>query len=235
MKFHYYAANGRYIGQTRIGYVSPTTDDWQFVTVTDRASSFPQAKFVGLAFAATSKVEALFDDLELIAFDKDNLPKDFENEYGITRSPQLALLGRRMGDWVTETTINPCLWVPNGSKSTGVETIRWALGGQFIEGKTKNLTTGGDSQFLMTFDRRSKKYRSWYFDSQGNFPRGESIGTWNQQTQTFTFEATEDNATHSVYWLKLIDADALEWGGTWKDKKGKVLLDMEGTAQRNKD
>ena len=235
VKFHYYAADGRYLGQTRIGHVSPTTDEWQFVTVTDRASSFPQAKFVGLAFAATGKVEAWFDDLELIAFDKETLPPDFESQFGITRSPQLALLGRRVGSWQTETTIKPCLWVPQGSKSTGVESIRWTLGGQFIEGRAKNETTGEDSLFLMTFDRKRKVYRFWHFDSQGNFPRGEMIGTWDQAAQKFTFEATDDNNVHSVVWLTLTGSDAVKWGGTWTDKAGQVLLDMESTATRKKD
>ncbi len=235
VKFHYYAADGRYMGQTRVGYVRPTSDDWQFITVTDQAPSFPEVKYVGLAFAATGKVKARYDDLELIAFNKETLPLDFENEYGVTRSPQLALLGRRIGNWTTETTINPCVWVPDGSKSKGVETIRWALGGQFIEGRAKNLSTGIDSLFLMTFDGISKKYRFWHFDSQGNFPKGESIGSWDDATQTFTFEATDDNDVRFTSWLKLIDNDAVEWSGTWTDKERRVLLDMEATITRKRE
>jgi hypothetical protein len=232
VKLHYYAADGRYLDQTRIGYVSPTTDEWQFVTVTDRVSSFPQAKLIGLAIAATGKVEAWYDDLELIAFDKGALPKDFENQYGITRSPQLALLGRRIGDWATETTVKPCVWVPRGSKSKGVESIRWALGGQFIEGRAMNETMGVESLYLMTFDRKRKAYRHWHFDSQGNFPNGDSFGTWNETAQTLHFEATEDNHVHIVIDLTLTGNDFVKLSGTWKDKDGRILLDMEGTSTR---
>ena len=135
MKIHYYDAGGAYIGQTRIGFASPGSDDWQLVTVTDRAAEFSQARMIGLAIAVTGDGKAHYDDLELLAFDKNNLPSDFDQTYGVTRSPQLAVLSRRVGTWETKKTIKPCLWVPQGIKSTGVETIRWSLGGQLLEGR----------------------------------------------------------------------------------------------------
>ncbi len=44
VKLHYYAEGGAYLGQTRVGFASPGSDEWQLVTVTDRAADFPQAK-----------------------------------------------------------------------------------------------------------------------------------------------------------------------------------------------
>lgn len=234
VKFHYYGADGRYLDQTRIGYASPTVGEWQLVTVTDRASSIPQAKFIGLAFSATGKAEVLYDDLELLAFDRDNLPKDFESEYGVTRSPQLAILDRLVGDWVTNTTIKPCLWVHNGAKSTGVDSNRWALGGQFLEGRGKNETTGEDSLFLMTFDRRRNVYCIWHFNSQGIAPKAPSIASWEPGTQKLAFAATDDENVHSVVSLALPAGDVYQWSGTWTDAKGQVLLDIEVTCTRRK-
>ncbi len=231
VKFHYYEANGRYLGQTRVGYVSPTTSDWQFVTVVDRASAFPEAKLVGLAIAATGKAKAQYDDLELISFDKDKLPKDFEMKHGVTRSPQLALLGRRVGTWATETTIRPCVWFSEGSTSKGIETVRWVLGGQFTETNAKNLTTGVSSRSLVSFDRKSKTYRSWYFDSNGTFPQSKSVGTWDEATQTFTFVSSDDNM-RSTTKLLLIGDDAAKWTGIWKNDEDQVLLDMTISVNR---
>jgi hypothetical protein len=102
VKLHYYAENGAYLGQTRIGYAVPGNDDWQLVTVTDHAADFPEAKRIGLAFACTGDAKAQYDDLELLAFDKAKLPADFEEKYGITLSPQMAILARRVGTWNDE-------------------------------------------------------------------------------------------------------------------------------------
>jgi hypothetical protein len=62
-------------------------------------------------------------------------------------------------------------------------------------------------------------------------PKGETIGDWDEATQTLTFEASHDDV-QSTMWMKLIGNDAVKWGGTWKDKEGQILLDMEGSATR---
>lgn len=232
VKLHYYAEGGAYLGQTRIGFASPGNDDWQLVTVTDHAAEFPQAKLIGLAIACTGDAQARYDDLELLAFDKSDLPADFDETYGVTRSPQLALLARRVGTWETKTTIKPCLWVPEGTNSTGLETIRWSLGGQLLEGRQRGLENGAETLSLMTYDARDQVYRVWFFDSNGNVPRSPSLGHWDQANETLTFEANQEDEFRSVFRMKLISNDSVHWQGVWKDKAGQVLLDIEGTAQR---
>src|SRR5207249_4634120 len=103
VKFHYYDADGNYLNQTRIGHVMPASRGWQFVTVTDEADSVPEARQIGLAVAVTKRCKAQYDDLEMLSFDRDKLPKDFELEYGTM--PKLRLLHRRVGRWDLETTI----------------------------------------------------------------------------------------------------------------------------------
>lgn len=234
VKLHYYAEGGAYLGQTRIGFASPGSDQWQRVTVTDRAGEFPQAKLIGLAIACTGDAKARYDDLELLAFDKKDLPADFEEKYGVTRSPQLALLDRRVGTWDTKTKIKPCLWVPGGAESTGVETIRWILGGQMLEFRQRTANSA-ESLGLMTYDAREKVYRSWHFDSQGNLPRADSIGRWDEASQTWTIEQDQKDEFRSVVRLKMVGEDKVEWQGVWKDKQGQVLLDIEGTSTRQKE
>jgi hypothetical protein len=200
--------------------------------VTDHAAEFPQAKFIGLAIACTGDAKARYDDLELLAFDKAGLPAGFEETYGITRSPMLAVLGRRVGTWETKTTIKPCVWMTEGATSTGVETIRWSLGGQLLEGRQKSSHQGTESLSLMTYDARDQVYRAWFFDSDGYIPRAESVGRWDPASEILTFEADQKDEFHSVFRMKLIGNDTVRVQGIWKDKDGRSLLHLDGTSTR---
>jgi|GEM_PF-2426608 len=235
VKLHYYGPGGEYLGQTRIGFAVPGRDDWQLVTVTDRAAEFPQASQIGLAVACTGDAKARYDDLELLAFEKESLPPDFELRYGVTRSPEQALLDRRVGTWDVKSTIKPCIWMPNGAESTSVETVRWSLLGQLLEGRIVDTQVGGESLSLWAYDGRDRVYRAWFFDTYGNLPRTESIGRWDAATETFTFEADQKDEFHSVVRLKLSGNDETRWHGVWKDKDSRVLLEIEGTARRRKE
>lgn len=233
VKLHYYDAGGAYLGQTRIGFTSPGNDDWQLVTVTDHAAEFPQARMIGLAIACTGDAKAQYDDLELFALDKNSLPADFDETYGITRSPQLAVLARRVGTWETKTKIKPCLWVPQGLDTTSVETVRWSVGGQILESRQRDSLSGTEQLSLTTYDARDQVYRSWFFGSDGNLPRTETIGQWDKATATLTFKSLDKDCVASVVQMKLIGNDAVNWQGTWKDKAGQIVLDIEGTAKRS--
>jgi hypothetical protein len=50
---------------------------------------------------------------------------------------EFSVLAQRLGTWDTQTTIKPGVWVRDGLKSKGVETIEWVLGKRFIQGSRK--------------------------------------------------------------------------------------------------
>jgi hypothetical protein len=229
VKFHYYDAAGNYLNQTRRGYVMPASKGWQFITVVDEADSVPEARQLGLAVAVTKRAKAQYDDLELLAFDRDALPQDFELEYGTM--PKLRLLHRRVGTWDVETTIRPCVWIPRGEKTTEVETVEWMLGRQFVR-SVKLAPSGKEkSMGLMTFDPRTDRYASWFFDSSGFFPRTQSLGQWDDEEQTLSFRDEVDGIA-STYRLRFVEHKRIEFSGRWKGKDGKVYLDIAGTAKR---
>jgi len=232
VKLHYYGPNREYLGQTRIGFASPGNDDWQLVTVTDHATDFPRARSIGLAIACTGDAKAQYDDLELLAFDKEELPVDFEETYGITLSPQQAVLSRRVGTWETKTTFNPCLSFPQGFESTGLETVRWSLGGRLLVGRQETPDSGVEQLSLLAYDARDKVYRSWFFDCTGDLPRCQTIGRWDKATDTITFTNEPKDEFDSLVRMKFVDNDTVHWQGVWKDKAGKILLDIEATARR---
>lgn len=229
VKFHYYDATGKYLEQTRIGYVMPASKGWQFITVIDHAESVPNATQIGLAVAITRKCRAQFDDLELLAFDRENLPKDFELEYGTM--PKLRVLHRRVGTWELDTTIKPCIWNSRGERIKETEKIDWTLGGQFVR-SVKSGSNGQETSLdLMTFDPRTDTYRHWFFDNRGVFPRGEFGGSWDEAKQTFKFVGDVD-AIKSEFTLRVISSDRMEFEGRWVGKDGKVYLDMSGVCRR---
>jgi hypothetical protein len=235
VKFLYFAGDGAYLGQTRVGFVSPGNDDWQLVTVTDHAEDYPQARLIALAIACTGDAHAQYDDLGLLAFDKDKLPADFESTYGVTLSPQLAVLARRVGTWETRTKTKPCLWAPQGAESTGIETFRWMVGGQLLLGQQRLPEGGIEQMSLITYDARDQVYRCWLFGSDPTFLRGQTVGRWDQATETLTFQSDPRDELDAVVRIKLIGNDTVNWHEIRKNKAGQVLLDVEGTSKRRQE
>jgi hypothetical protein len=228
IKFHYTDAEGSYLAQTRRGHVMPASKGWQFVTVTDAAETVPEARQLALAVAVTKKAKAQYDDLELLVFDRDKLPKDFELEHGTM--PKLRVLDRRVGTWDVETTIKPCAWVPRGDKRTEVETAEWVLGRQFV--RMSHRGPGAEeSMSLMTFDPRTDRYASWFFDSKGAFPRTPTRGQWDAAKRTLRFEGEADGIK-SHFNLRFASDTRIEFDATFVGKDGKVYMDMQGTCMR---
>jgi hypothetical protein len=233
VKMLYFDASNDYIGETRLGFVRPR-DKWQLVTMTDRIKDEPRAFYVALAVSLVGKGKAVFDDLELMAFDAKTLPSDFEDKYGRTLSPEMQILARRIGAWNTKTTIKPGKWLPDGAASEGVETVEWMLNDLFIQGKTKNAD-GAESLWLMTYDEQDGIFRSWYFDSYGNHPRVQSTGKWDEKKQQLTFESPPDSTgVRSISTVRFTDEDRVDSSWALRDRDGSIVMEGEGTNSRRK-
>lgn len=141
---------------------------------------------------------------------------------------------RRVGEWDTETSIKPGVWGADGNQSKGSEVIEWSLGKKFIRGNGKSQPGNLESMFMETYDSEAGVFRSWFFDSNGSFPRNEMIGRWDGKTNTMTYKGTDPNGVSTTVILKLTDLDHVDWTGTWQDKSGKVLMEMVGKTSRRK-
>ncbi len=207
----------------------PASKGWQFITVVDEADGMPEARQLALAVALTKKAKAQYDDLELLSFDRDKLPKDFQTEYGMM--PKLRVLQRRVGAWEVTTTIKPCVWVPGGDKRVTAENVEWVLEQQFVRMVSRGPDGVEKSMSLMTYDPRIDRYRSWFFNSGGAFPRAESLGQWDADKQTLNFQE-ESADVKTVFNLRLADDSRIEFDGLVTGKDGKVYMDMQGVCER---
>lgn len=140
---------------------------------------------------------------------------------------------RRIGTWDTQVTIKPGVWVPDGLESKGVETIDWALGKKFVKGQ-KQEPGNVESMFLETYDDKDRVFRSWYFDSNGGFPRGEMVGRWDSRTKTMTYKGIDPTGAATLVVIRLGEPDLIDWNGTWRDKDGKVVMEIKGRSTRRK-
>ncbi len=144
------------------------------------------------------------------------------------------VLQRRIGTWDNATTIKPGVWVPDGNKTTAVETIRWVFDKKFIEGNNHGTGAGNSltTTHFMRYDADTKTFHLWYFDSDGNFPQGETSGKWDAAKQTLNMSAVLPDGVVAKTFMTFIDNDHVHWGGTWTDKEGKILLELDATQTR---
>jgi hypothetical protein len=77
VKLHYYGVNQEYLGQSRVGFVTPRTPGWQLITVRDQIDLYPKARFVGIAVALAGNGKAWFDDIELRAVAEKRGPSNY--------------------------------------------------------------------------------------------------------------------------------------------------------------
>lgn len=81
IKLNYFNRSGWLGVDDRVGVTSDESD-WQFFEKTDRANAFPEATLIVPTCHIEGNGTAWFDDLEVIAYDRDKLPEDFDKQHG---------------------------------------------------------------------------------------------------------------------------------------------------------
>ena len=232
--FHYFH-EGKWLGLPDAIGVTSRQKDWQLQTKTDRTSEVSDASMIWISCTLEGKGAAWFDDVELVAYDGDNLPADFESRLGASNQPaELNVLARRVGVWDTQTTIKPGVWVANGRAAKGVETVEWQLGKKFLYSKSKEQPGTDESLVIETYDPQAGAFRLWHFDSNGNFPRGEYAGQWDDKANTLTYEGVDSNGVDVKSVQRFVTDDRIETHAVWRDKNGGVLMEMERVVTRSK-
>ena len=144
--------------------------------------------------------------------------------------PEMKALERLVGTWNVEQIVK----VPKEERSTNLVVKReLVLGGRFVQemvdDKGKPTFTG-----MYTYDSNRKTYRYWFFMSSGFY--WEPTGTWDESSQTFTFNGrlgAGDTGTMTAT-LRFSDEATFVYSLVATDPGGKVNYHMEGKAVRQK-
>ena len=228
IKINYFNKSGWLGVDDRIG-VSSKQSGWQFFEKTDRADVFPEATLMVPTCHIEGNGTAWFDDLELVAYDRDTLPADFEAKHG--KNNRLAApfdFDRWVGRWEYQIT--------DSSKSTINATVdvRRILGDRFLLWHWTSDTHDVESIALLGFDEHIGAYHHWYFDSKGAVH--ERTGQWNSKTDTLTLHlkpsvpgitGTSDD--------RFVGNDRIESTLSSKNSDGQTTGEMRATWIRKSD
>ncbi|MDP6557798.1 MAG: DUF1579 family protein [Pirellulaceae bacterium] len=220
----YFDASLRYIGENRQGHVT-SHDQWQLVAITDRVEDYPNAQYLALAMSVMGKGKAVFDDLELLAFNTDNLPSNFEAQYGRTVSQQSRVLDRWLGQWESRTTYQPTEAYPRAGTTIGVTNAAKILDNRFVQLYRASEAVDKEALSLITYDEKAAAYRLWVFLSSG--AAYEYTGQWDETTSTLTLQIVPPKpGVTGTSIARFSDADAVETNLIVKDPAGVVARDV---------
>lgn len=144
---------------------------------------------------------------------------------------ELKVLDRLIGSWKDEATFKVSEWTKKERQETASFQNSWTLNGWFVQYQGRNGDGSEDLQ-LMTFDVEKKVFRKWYYDSEGNV--SESSGKWDAKTETLTWTGDLGDGITAVSVWRFVDKDTTIWSRVAKDGKGKIYLNIEGKATRQK-
>jgi len=160
------------------------------------------------------------------------LPGEAQEAVTIQQSPELKVLGRYVGSWQWQVVSKPAEWTPDKTMMTSTAKVEWTLRGRMIQDKGVMSPGNLHALTLMAYDSENKVYKLWWFDSNGNIPRGENRGRWDEATQTLTWKESWPNGITITRTDRFIGKDMLERTMVFKDRTGKVLMDVEAKAKR---
>jgi hypothetical protein len=226
IKLLYFNGNGQYIGENR-GNLSVRQGDWHKLTIVDDLAKYPQARSLSLALTMIGPGKAVFDDLEVLAFDATKLPEKFEATYGAP-SHSADVFDRWVGRWESTSTYAPTAAAPGERVLKGEVFVRKVLDDRYLLWQW--VSDKGDSQYLslLCFDEYVNAFHIWLFSSAGEV--FERIGSWDAASQTLTLQVKPPApGVTGMSTDRFVGPDRIESMLLVKDKAGQVTRDMRAS------
>lgn len=149
-----------------------------------------------------------FDDLELIAYDRDELPDDFESLHGRhNRLTGPLSLARWVGAWETTYLFRETDDSPEETRLTMQSAAERTLGDSFLLSHAKAAAGDEERLLILTFNQNLGAYRQWFFSSNGK--AFEWRGQWEDAAQTLELRMLPD-ASRMTSTERFVDADHIE-------------------------
>ena len=156
--------------------------------------------------------------------------KSQRSQSGALPGPEFKVIEKWRGTWDVKATRHQ----PQPAREvTYVETFDWVVDGRYLRSETSRKSDGGKSMSMFWFDVLTKTYRLAFFDASGlavELPPP----TWSDSTQTMEWRGGRSTPTSYTGYATFTDRDTIRWKSLWKDWKGTVILDLEGTSTRRK-
>ncbi|MBC7817841.1 MAG: DUF4019 domain-containing protein, partial [Planctomycetaceae bacterium] len=227
IKFNYFRGS-EFLGVHDLIGVTVDQPGWHLLEKTDALDAYPQADHFYAMCHVEGSGSGWFDDLELIAYDRDKLPIDFDSRHG--RHNRLTgpnSLDRWVGAWETEYAFREFDNSPNETKLTMNTASERMLGGYFLLSHAKAAPVaskdrkpmvaappanaaalGGEERLLfLTFDQNLGAFRQWFFSSNGK--AFEWRGPWDDATKSLELRMLPD-ASNLFSSEHFVDADHIE-------------------------
>lgn len=116
---------------------------------------------------------------------------------------------------------------------TYVETFDWILDGRYLRSETSRKSDGGKSMTMFWYDVFNQTYQYVIYYASG-LVAILPPPAWNDSTQTMEWKSGLFSPISYNAYATFTDRDTIRWKSLWKDWKGTVILDIEGTSHRRK-
>jgi serine/threonine protein kinase len=181
----YFDKNRRYLSTSHSTAMIPR-GEWHQLTMLDDFANHPEAAYVSLALVMAGEGKAVFDDLELIPFEANNLPENFEAEYGGMEAKTAALFDRWVGRWESTSVYKPTATMPDGQTIKSQVVARKILDDRFLMWQFVDEAGSTESISILCYDEYAGGHHIWSFGSDGE--ASERIGQWDATSQTLALE-----------------------------------------------
>ena len=198
---------------------------------TDTVDDFPEASEIWVSCKIEGSGTAWFDDLELVAYDRDDLPADFDSQHGKGNVAHRLVLDRWVGQWESTASHKTTGASARAGKTIGVTNSARILDGRLLQSLWTSKDGDEENLSFLAYDEESAVHRVWAFSSSG--AAMEFAGQWDDATSTLTLHVvptTPDVTGTST--TRFVDANTIESRVILKDKAGVVTRDVEETLIR---
>ena len=144
--------------------------------------------------------------------------------------PESRVIEKWHGTWAVKCTRHKPL---PPMEVTYDETFEWILDHRYLRSETSRKSDGGMSSSMIWFDILTKSYRFVIYDSSGlavMLPPPK----WNEATQTMEWKSGMFDPVSYNGYANFNSPDTIVWKSLWKDWKGTVILDIDGTSVRKR-
>ena len=231
IKFNYFH-NGKWLGVHDLVGVTADQPGWHLLEKTDAAEAYPEATLLVPTCHVEGNGSGWFDDLELIAYDRDKLPANFEAAHGKNNRLVAPLdFDRWVGEWDATFDVKPNAQSAQDRNTRGTMTTRKVLDDRFLLTHSENESDPTQWLWFLTHDANLSAYRIWIFGSGGE--AFERRGQWDAASQMLTLQLVPPSpGVTGQSTDRFIGNDHIESTLFVKSAEGQVTRDNRWSAKK---